>query len=479
MLFIPEIPASENRCAEYRVTLNGQPAPVWAARVSRYPINREWVGRPRALEQSEIAGFCPFTMDEPVRVCVEPLLRPIESVELRPRAFGVEPTVGNGVISFTLEKPQYITLQLNGQFGALHLFPSAPKDYGVRPGPGVRYYGPGVHEVGAVTLSSGETVYVDDSAVVYGAFFAKDAENIRILGRGVIDASMIPRPDISYGFEQPGDGMISFTRCSNITLDGPILRDANLWTVVTNLCGNVRIENVKELGWRPNCDGIDLCNSRHCTVRNVFSRVYDDVIVIKGLKLNDQACGFGPEADADDILVEDCVLWCDWGRALEIGLETAANEMRNIVHRRCHVIKSSFESIDVACAFRGNVHDLLYEDCSIENDSLNLRPVFQTRDDEKYEVNGEDDYTPTALAVRIFQWAGDPTGERGQVNRVTFRNIDLWSVRQPDCVLLACGEDHRIADTVFENIRWNGAALDTPEKLRLRESNFVDRTAVR
>lgn len=479
MLLIPRIPESEYRCAEYRVTINGQPAPVWAARVSRYPINRVWTGRTRELSQTEIAGYCPFVMDEPVQICVEPLLRPIETVELRPRAFGVRPAVENGVITFTLEKPQYVTLQLNGQHGALHFLPSAPKDYGVQPGENVRYYGPGIHEVGAVTLRSNETVYVDDEAVVYGTFFAMNAENIRILGRGTIDASLFPRPEHTYGFDIPGECLLNFNRCKHVTVDGPLLRDSNLWTVVTNLCEDVRIENVKELGWRPNCDGIDLCNSKHCVIRNVFSRVYDDVIVIKGLKINDRAVEFGPESNTEDILVEDCVLWCDWGRALEIGLETTGNEMKNIVHRRCHVIKPSFEAIDVACAFRADVHDLVYEDCSVEYDELNYRPFLQTRDDEPYPLDPADDYTPTALAVRIFEWGADPEGDRGHANRVTFRNIDLWSKRQPECLLHAHDENHRIADTVFEDIRWNGERLDTPEKLKLREEGPVDRTIVR
>lgn len=477
MLFIPKIPASEHRCAEYRVTLNGIPAPVWAVRVSQYPINREWRG-PRKLEQSEIAGYCPFVMDEPVEVCVEPLIRPIESVELRPRAFGVQPTVENGKITFTLEKPQYVTLQLNGQHSALHFLPNAPKEYDVQPGAGVRYYGPGVHEVGEVTLTSGETVYLDDEAVVYGGFFAMDAENIRILGRGVIDASMQPRPDYSdnhLSFHKPGDGLLCFTKCKNVIIDGPILRDANYWTIVTCVCEDVHISNVKQFGWRPNCDGIDLCNSRHCSIRNVFSRVYDDVIVIKGLKQPETYVETPEQAITDDILVEDCVVWCDWGHPLEIGLETAGDEMKNIVHRRCHVIKPNNEAIDVACAFRADVHDLLYEDCSVEYDAFN----YQMNDDELYVINEQDDYWTPAMAIRIFEWSADPTGERGHARRVTFRNIDVWADKQPICLLHAHDDEHRIEDTAFENIRWNGKLLDTPEKLKLVEENAVDRTVVR
>lgn len=490
MLHIPSIPKSELRCAHYRVTLNGQPAPVWLARVSAVPLNRVWNGKTRPLDQTEPAGFCLFTMDEPVEVEIEPLIDPIESVEIRPFVFGIEPVVENGRIRFTMQKPQYLTLQLNDQHNALHLLPSAPHDYGVVPGENLRYYGPGVHEVGIVDLQSNETVYIDDGAVVYGAFRAANSEHIRILGRGVIDGSLLPRPDdVRIRWNQYGEemrwflgnfcGCCSFFRCKDVVIDGPVLRDPNMWTVVAHLSEEVHVRNVKLFGWRPNCDGVDFCNSKHCSLRDSFLRNYDDAVVIKGLTYCDKLqAARGEDADVDDILVEDCVVWCDWGHALELGIETAADRMRNITMRRCHVIKSSFSSIDVGCVFRALVSDILFEDCSVENDDINLPPVFQTSDDEKYSFTPSD-FVPEMLTARVCEWVADTSGERGNLRNVTFRRITCRSKYQPACAVEGYDAGHTVEGVVFEDIVWNGQKLDTPEKLKLRINEFTNDIVVR
>ena len=55
--------------------------------------------------------------------------------------------------------------------------------------PGVRYFGPGVHEVGNLELEDGETLFLDGGAVLYGSVWAIHKKNVRIVGYGVIDGS--------------------------------------------------------------------------------------------------------------------------------------------------------------------------------------------------------------------------------------------------------------------------------------------------
>ena len=77
------------------------------------------------------------------------------------------------------------------------------------------------------------------------------------------------------------------------------------------------LDNIKVFGqWRYNTDGIDIVNSQNITVKNTFVHSFDDTICIKGI---DRYI----HADCEYILVENCVLWCDWGRCCEFGFETA------------------------------------------------------------------------------------------------------------------------------------------------------------
>ena len=43
---------------------------------------------------------------------------------------------------------------------------------------------------GLIELKSGQTLYVDEGAVVYGMIYAQDARDIKIMGRGIL--SMAP-----------------------------------------------------------------------------------------------------------------------------------------------------------------------------------------------------------------------------------------------------------------------------------------------
>lgn len=61
----------------------------------------------------------------------------------------------------------------------------------------------------------------------------------------------------------------------------------------------------------------------------------------------------------ENILVERCVIWCDWGRALEIGAETNAPEYRNIIFRDCDIIHGSSVMMDIQHHNRAEIHHIL------------------------------------------------------------------------------------------------------------------------
>ncbi|MBR5295985.1 MAG: hypothetical protein IKU24_05290, partial [Clostridia bacterium] len=179
----------EEKTENYIVKVNGKEVPLHTARVSKYPINRRWPGHQREKEQTELINFLSLETDEAVSFEIFPK-KPFEKVEIRPQSLGITPEVKDGVISFTIPKNAYFTVEPYGRENALHVFADPLRRIGVRKGDGhLTYFEKGVHDVGVITLHDNETLFLAPGALVYGSIYAKDAKNIRIIGGGILDNS--------------------------------------------------------------------------------------------------------------------------------------------------------------------------------------------------------------------------------------------------------------------------------------------------
>ena len=283
-LIIPTVPLEEPRSADFFVRVNGEKVECQLARVSAMPFNRVWSGKERPLDQTEQSSFVVFEMGQPVEVEVV-VQRSFSQAVLRPISKEIAFTVEGNTIRFTISKPGQFSLELDGRNKNLTIFANPIKTY--EPGSDTLYFGPGVHDIEKVELHSGQTLFVDSGAVVYARTIrAFDSENIRIIGHGILDFSRYERT-VFDPFTEEDSGSISFTRCTNILVDGVILRDAAWWAVTAINCFNVWYENVKLIGmWRYNADGLDFVNSQNVRITNCFVRSFDDGIVLKGVNAN-------------------------------------------------------------------------------------------------------------------------------------------------------------------------------------------------
>ena len=196
---------------------------------------------------------------------------------IRPLSYGIVPEVEGSTIRFEMPGPGQVVVELDDYHNAFHLFASPLEKEKPDPAdPTVHYFGPGIHKAGIISLDSNETVYIEGGAIVHGLIEARDASNIRIAGRGILDASRVGR------FEGPN--MISLRNCNDVKVEGIILRDPHKWALVPDRCRDVEISNTKLIGlWRYNTDGIDIVNSQEVLIRDCFIRAFDDNIVLKGL----------------------------------------------------------------------------------------------------------------------------------------------------------------------------------------------------
>lgn len=477
VIFQP-LPAGEKAGTDFEVWADGVPLPLHTAYVSAIPFNRRWPGHQRESWQREEINFAAFAMDAPVTFEVRPK-RPFEQVVLRPMSLHITPEVNGDCICFTLPRPAYFTLELDGPRQALHLFADPIADYGGAPtAPDTLYFGPGLHEAGVIELHSGQTLYLADGAVVFGSVRARDAENIRILGRGILDNShnvetiLAPvDPDAECDWTTAVTNAIrthtiELTNCRNIEIDGIVIRDSLVYNIRPVACDHLNIRRVKIIGsWRYNSDGIDMHNCTDVHISDCFIRTFDDCICAKGFDGMEDPAARNGHMVFDSLTVERCVLWNDWNCTLEIGAETFAEEICHITWRDCDIIHATHSFLDGQNVDQANVHDWLIENIRCEYDHPAQTPAFQEKDSTPYAPHYESGYAPLLFSVTITKHHEySQSGERrGRFYGITVRNIRTNAEKPPLVRLCGYDADHLCEDVTIDGIYANGRRLSKDE----------------
>jgi len=456
-------PAGEALSEDYKLAVGGTGVPVYACRVSAVPFNQVWPGYQRPLDQTELAGFAYWDMRGPVNIEVR-CKRAAGAVLVRPQALGIKPVVAGERISFTLERPRPVVVEIDGPHKALHLFASPPEQDAPKPdAPDVRWFGPGVHRPGKIELQNNQTVYLAAGAVVYGCISGKGVSKVRICGRGILDQSQFER--------DKGGGSVKLRDCSDIVIDGIVMRDPDVWCCSLFGCREAKISNIKLIGlWRYNADGIDICNSENIAVRDCFVRSYDDSLVVKGLKWggNDSY----HERPARNIRFSGCVLWNDWGRAAEIGAETSAPEVSDIVFEDCDVIHNTHIAFDIQHGDRATVRDIRFQDIRVEVDQNNPRPRMQAKPGETYSP-GAPNYSPELIVIVIQKNFYSHDDQRGTVRNVLFKNISVTGPRMLQSWMRGLDAEHNVSGVSIENLSLNAERLKNAQDARLRIDKHV------
>ena len=471
----------EQGAEEISVTVGGKPAPVQKAYVSAYPINCRWPGHQRPEYQRDLSYFVRFEADEDAEIVVK-WKNPVQRAVLKPRSSGEVFSVCGDEIRFVSKETGGSVLVLDGFRNTIHFFRDVPQKNAQKPeGENVLYFGPGFHDVGIVQLHGGQTVYIDEAAVVYGGFHAENADNIRICGRGILDNSRCKEkivreiePDYTDAdsLNAEREHTVQFIRCNNVRVEGIVIRDSLVYNITTFACRDFYVENVKLIGnWRYNSDGIDMHNTAHARVTGCFLRTYDDSVCIKG------NVNFGD--DCADILVENCVIWNDWGNALHVGVETCAERMHDIVFRHCKVIRVTGSALNIGNVDYGDICGVLYEDIEIDVDEDCQPAVLQEAENQPLPALSEKGaYQPPLFVFQLYRHHEYSVGaRRGKIHGVTFRNIRITSPGEIRSYVYSTAEP--IADVTFENIVLNGEKITSIEQLHFSSLENTENFRVR
>ena len=508
------ITKTKDCCQDYEVKVNGQVVALDTARVSAVPFNRRWPGHQRGKEQTELINFLSLALDEAVTFEIASQ-KPFENVVVRPLSLGITPEIKDGKITFTLEKPAYFTVEPFGRNNALHIFADPMHSYDIDYNdPSVLYFKAGEHDVGEIKLKSNQTLFIDEGAVVYGCVRAIDAENIKILGRGILDNSRNKEKILfEYNSENNNTAVNNAVRehtvqieyCTNVEIDGITIRDSLVYNIRPIGCKNLHISNIKIIGcWRYNSDGIDMHNCEDVLIDNCFLRTFDDSICVKGFD-----CYYEDDVEeavkaavyrngkAYDVfkntVVRNCTIWNDWGKALEIGAETRAKEIHDIVFENCNIIHVIGSVLDCCNVDYADVHDVIYRNINVEYDNVIPESLIQKNDVQTYQ-NTDNDYAPALISViSTYHHEYSAGGTRRGINRhITFKNIHLYGRQKPTLYFKGYDEAHQTKDILVEDLYWNEELLtsfndedfildDYTENIRYISTGYkqMDKNAVR
>ena len=488
---------TELLCTDYSVKINGVPADLNSARVSAIPFNRRWPGYQRDISQTELVNFLSLSTDEALTVEVTPA-EPFdpEKVVVRPQALGIKPECKDGKITFTLPGACFCTVEPFGRNHALHIFADPVKDYGIDiHDENVLYFGPGEHTADMIEMKSNQTIYLDEGCVLHAHIHAIDCDNIKILGRGIIDNSR-KKETILFEVHQElthaavrnatRTRPIQLEYCNNVEIDGVTIRDSMVYNIHPRCCRNLHINNIKLIGnWRYNSDGIDMHNCEDVLIENCFIRTFDDCLCVKGMDCFyegdvNQAVYEATHRNGEvyeefkNVLVRNCVLWNDWGKCMEIGAETRAEKIYNVVFEDCDVIHVMNPVLDCANMDYADIFNITYRNINVEYDETIPKYMLQRADAQVYE-NLDPDYAPALMKVYIenhYEYSVGGKG-RGKCHDITFENVHLYSRQQPFLHFIGYDETHLTENITVKNLYWNGKLIKSLDEVKYAANEFT------
>ncbi len=391
---------------------------------------RTWTSRPMTTTAPVAVGI----VDDPVEVTVQFIGVALESITIRPLSLGITAEIDSDTARFALDGPANVTVEYNGQVvGALHLFLAAPDENRPDVGAsGVIYLGPGEHS-GIITLDSGDTLYLDEGAVLHGAVRASGVTDVRIAGRGIIDGS---------GFDRWSDTIvpIDISNAQNVTIEGITILDPSAWTLNLYKSQHVTVDGVKIIGARSNSDGITIQSCEDVLVTNCFVRGWDDNLVVKGY-----------DGDACDITFENCTLWTDLAQSCEIGYETRADVIERITFRDITVLHAFHKPVmSIHNSDNALVRDILFENIIIEDAQMG---------------QGDGMNLLIELTTTRSQWS--KAKERGSIRNVEFDGITVLSGNPSGIRIFSAGEETNIDEVTLKNLTLLGEPITDISQLRL------------
>jgi len=397
------------------------------------------------LDKPQDASMVYFDFSGTVEVSVQKNNGNVNSVKIRPASYEIRPALKGNTVTFTLTAPRKISVEFDGdKLHNLHLFANPIETFRPDPNdPNVVYFGPGVHipkdlPGDAFNIGSGKTVYIAGGAVVRGKLLCDRVENVRIIGRGVID--------------QPQRG-VEIRHSKNVTVDGIIVINPKHYTIFAGGSDHIAIRNLKSFSAQSWTDGLDFMSCRDVTVDDVFMRNSDDCIAV-------YAHRWEFYGDVKDFSVTNSVLWADVAHPINIGVHGNTENKGEVIENLL------FKNIDI---LEQDEDDPSAEGCmAIQASDLNL-----VRNVRFEDIRVDDFQEGKLLQVKVAFFGKYNTAPGREVDNIYFKNISYNGSNNSPSLIDGLDKEHLVKNITFENLRINGKLVTSVEEANIKVGEFV------
>lgn len=363
-----------------------------------------------------------------------------ERVEIRPSAHALNQRVVDGIVFFELDRPRNLSVEFDGdRLHNLHMLAGAPIE---RPaaGPNVVFFEPGLHippdGSGFFQVKSGQTIYVAGGAVLQGTFAPRGVENVRILGRGIIDR---PRHQLIVHASK------------NVSVEGLTFLVPLHGTIACSSSSAVRFHDIKTFSDGRWSDGINVFACQDVDVERAFVRTSDDSVAIYATRKEGKG-------DTRRVTVRDSIFWPDVAHAMFVGLHGDSNVVSDVLFDNIDVLgldedDPEYQGVMAISAGDSNVvRKVTFRDIRVdhieEGKLVNVRVVYN----DKYS------FSPGK-----------------SVEDVLFQNISYTGHGWPSPSLLGgYDRERRVRRVVFDNVQIDGRKITSAERELLEVGPFVD-----
>jgi hypothetical protein len=318
----------------------------------------------------------------------------------------------------------------------------------------------GLYLTGSISIPSDVRIYLDQGAVLKAAdditllsfgdklrpagfIRIKDAQNVEIHGRGIIDANG------RYLRNKYGDSarmrLLLMVNSRNICVDGIILRDPGSWNTHLLKCEKITLSNLKMMNdiELSNTDGFDPDASKQVIIENCFAYCSDDNVAVKTTGSS------GYLQNVEDIVVRGNVFLTKKS-SLKVGTESQGDIMKDIL----------FENNDVVESDRGMS---LY--CSDGASYENIR-FINNRFEDNYPDAKRSGMNFTIIKRNV-------SSKPGQMKDILVKDCSFKAPFPRSSEIFGFDADHQIRMTI-DNLQITGKKCNDLNEAQIKKNDFAD-----
>jgi hypothetical protein len=442
-LYVPELPsevaADDSFLVEIRPLLQSADR-AW----TRVPTCATEVAKPNLQGNTfhkHVVSVASFDMGAPIEIRARYTRHQVTKATVRPLSRDIDAVIlGGDVVTFTLQKPQDVMLELNGdKYQALHVLANRLNaDRPTGDSDGVWFFGPGINNGAASSrVTDGVNLHVPSDTTVYlasGAYITFRLNFVGVSNSSVRGHGFICSPQGGYKQRELG-GAIHMSKAHDILVENITSLCANGFSLSAGECTRVRVDGYRSFSSAGNGDGIDFFCSSDITIENCFLRNSDDTIALYSHRWD----WYG---DSENITIRNCVLLPDIAHPINMG--THGNPAKPETTRNVRI--SNIDILD------HEENQLWYQGCVAINAAD--RNLFCNIHIENVRV--EKITKGQLFNLRVMQNAMWTTAPGRGIRDVTFKNISL-SLEESKTVnpaqILGYDQDNYIDNVTFENLK--------------------------